>query len=77
MVGTPAYGDFLNMVRRSRDGVTRDLVLGTRDKHGADNAEAKRAMIYTFNAVLHFHDDVERRAEEARSTIRRFAERGR
>jgi hypothetical protein len=75
MVGSPAYADFLDMVRRARDGVTRDLVLGTRDKHGDDNAEAKRAMIYVFNAVLHFYDDIERRAVEARNQIKRLDER--
>lgn len=65
------------MVKSARDGVTRDLVLGTRDKHGDDNDEAKRAMIYTFNAILHFYSDVEARANEARTALRRFNERGR
>jgi hypothetical protein len=74
MVSLPAYADLMDMVRRARDGVTRDLVLGTRDKHGDDAAEAKRAMIYVFNVILHFYDDIERRAEEARNQIKRFEE---
>ncbi len=75
LVGRAAWGDFADMVRRSRDGVVRDLVLGTRDQHGNDGAEGKRAMIYAFNAVLNMYDDIEKRAAEAQNAIRRFEER--
>lgn len=74
MAGLPAWGDFCDMVRRARDGVIRDHVLGTRDKYGDDGAESKRAMIYAFNIMLHLYDDIEKRAVEAREVIRRFEE---
>ena len=70
MVDTPGWSDFSDMVRRSRDGVVRDLVAGLPNRYGERGDDEKRAMIHAFNIILRMYDDVVHDANTALKIVR-------
>ena len=72
MVETAAWGDYISMVQRSRDGIVHELIAGTPNRYGERGDDEKRAMIRVFDTILALPISVERDAEMAQESITKF-----
>jgi hypothetical protein len=72
MVECSAWGDYISMVQRSRDGIVHELVAGTPNRYGERGDDEKRAMIRVFDTILALPISVERDATLAQESITKF-----
>ena len=67
-----AWLDYTHRLSQVKEGLERDLLLGTVDTHGKTHDDEKRAALHVVNVMMEYVPAIHRNYEDSRTNVERW-----